>query len=91
VSEDRWAFSFTCPPGRPRSGTAQGAGEVGGLLAVNDYALHSTNFVAFDGNVNVASLVDASNDIASAQYVYGPFGEVLRATGPMVRANPFRL
>ena len=26
----------------------------------------------------------------SAQYEYGPFGEVLRATGPMAKANPFR-
>ena len=26
----------------------------------------------------------------SAQYVYGPFGEVLRATGPMAKVNPFR-
>jgi RHS repeat-associated protein len=25
-----------------------------------------------------------------AQYEYGPFGEVIRATGPMARVNPFR-
>jgi hypothetical protein len=25
-----------------------------------------------------------------AHYQYGPFGEVLRATGPMAKANPFR-
>jgi hypothetical protein len=23
-------------------------------------------------------------------YQYGPFGELLRATGPMAKANPFR-
>jgi RHS repeat-associated protein len=25
-----------------------------------------------------------------ARYEYGPFGEVIRATGPMAKANPFR-
>ena len=25
-----------------------------------------------------------------SRYDYGPFGEVLRATGPMAKANPFR-
>lgn len=71
------------------SGTAKGAGGVGGLLAVND-AVNGTNFVAYDGNGNVAALVKASDGTVSANYEYGPFGELLRATGPMARANPFR-
>ena len=25
-----------------------------------------------------------------AQYEYGPFGELIRATGPMAKLNPFR-
>ncbi len=24
------------------------------------------------------------------EHAYGPFGEVIRATGPMAKANPFR-
>jgi RHS repeat-associated protein len=28
--------------------------------------------------------------ITVEEYVYGPFGEVIRATGPMAKANPFR-
>ena len=28
--------------------------------------------------------------LRTRQYEYGPFGEVIRATGPMARANPFR-
>ena len=46
--------SFTW--GLDLSGSMQGAGGVGGLLAVND-AASGTNFVAYDGNGNVAALV----------------------------------
>lgn len=43
-----------------------------------------------DGNGNVTALVDASTALASAEYEYGPFGEQLRATGPMAETNPFQ-
>ena len=69
----------------------QGAGGVGGLLEVVYKGAQTTNcFVAFDGNGNVAALADAGSTNILAQYEYGPFGEVLRATGPMAKANPFR-
>jgi RHS repeat-associated protein len=71
------------------SGSVQGAGGVGGLLEVSD-AVNGVSFVAYDGNGNVAGLVAANNSGSSAVYEYGPFGEVLRATGPMAKANPFR-
>jgi len=71
------------------SGSMQGAGGVGGLLAVGDPA-SGTNFCCFDGNGNVSVLVSATNAFTTAQYEYGPFGEVLRATGPMAKASPFR-
>ena len=38
----------------------------------------------------MAALVQATDGTISAQYEYGPFGEVIRATGPMAKANPFR-
>jgi RHS repeat-associated protein len=73
------------------SGSLQGAGGIGGLLEVTCKAAQTTNcFVAFDGNGNVAALADAASTNILAQYEYGPFGEVLRATGPMAKANPFR-
>ena len=73
------------------SGSLQGAGGVGGLLEVVYTGAQSTNcFVAFDGNGNVAALTDAGGAGILAQYEYGPFGEVLRATGPMAKTNPFR-
>ena len=71
------------------SGTMQGAGGVGGLLAITD-ASQGSHFCAYDGNGNVAALVKADGAGLAAQYEYGPFGELLRATGPMARANPFR-
>jgi RHS repeat-associated protein len=77
--------SFTW--GLDLSGTPQGAGGVGGLLMVKD---QSTHFVACDGNGNVAALVNAADGQVSANYEYGPFGELLRATGPVAKANPFR-
>jgi RHS repeat-associated protein len=77
--------------GTDLSGSFQGAGGVGGLLKVNQVAAPaSAHFVAYDGNGNVAALINAADGSPSAQYEYGPFGEVLRATGPMAKANPFR-
>ena len=74
--------------GTDLSGSAQGAGGVGGLLAEN-LAGNGVQFVAYDGNGNVAALVSAATGSVSAQYEYGPFGEVIRATGPMAKLNPF--
>jgi RHS repeat-associated protein len=71
------------------SGTEQGAGGVGGLLAAN-LGTNGTHFVAFDGNGNVAALLNADTGSLSAQYEYSPFGETLRATGAVAAANPFR-
>jgi RHS repeat-associated protein len=77
--------------GTDLSGSAQGAGGVGGLLEVSYTGSATTNcFPAFDGNGNVTALVNATNGAVVANYEYGPFGEVIRATGPMAKANPIR-
>jgi RHS repeat-associated protein len=68
----------------------QGAGGVGGLLEVTYHGSAITNaFIAYDGNGNVSALVNAGDGTLLAGYEYGPFGEVLRATGPMAKVNPF--
>jgi RHS repeat-associated protein len=76
------------------SGSPQGAGGVGGLLAVSDQSTinsqPSTHFVSYDGNGNVAAFVNASDGTVSANYEYGPFGELIRASGQMANANPLR-
>ena len=74
--------------GTDLSGSMQGAGGVGGLLEVS---YGTTNcFPAFDGNGNVMALINANDGTTLANYEYGPFGEVIRATGPMAKANPIR-
>ncbi|MCS7091384.1 MAG: RHS repeat-associated core domain-containing protein, partial [Limisphaera sp.] len=49
-----------------------------------------TYFCAYDGNGNVAALVQAQDATVSGNYEYGPFAEPIRITGPAARANPFR-
>ena len=71
------------------SGTIQGAGGVGGVLAVT-FRTHGTHFVGYDGNGNVTALADASTGANSAVFEYGPFGEPLRVTGPAADAMPLR-
>jgi len=46
--------------------------------------------VAYDGNGNIKGLVNAADGTISARYDYGPFGELIRQTGPMSKANPIR-
>src|SRR5207249_4199160 len=71
----------------------QGAGGVGGLLTVcetSNSQITNSHIACYDGNGNVCALVEGSDGNVSARYEYGPFGELLRGTGPMAKANPFR-
>jgi RHS repeat-associated protein len=72
------------------SASLQGAGAAGGLLALVT-ATTGNHFYAFDGNGNVVALVAATNGTETARYEYGPFGELMRKTGPMASLNSFRL
>jgi hypothetical protein len=63
---------------------------VGGLLQLHDHELGRTYHPAYDGNGNVAALVDAETGVVAASYEYSPAGELLRAAGPYAAANPFR-
>jgi RHS repeat-associated protein len=77
--------------GSDLSGSMQGAGGVGGLIEVSYFGTETTNcFVAFDGNGNVNTLINAASGTTIANYEYDPFGEVIRASGPMAKLNPFR-
>ncbi len=77
--------------GTDASGSMQGAGGVGGLISmtVHTGTNAGTYFYCFDGNHNVAVLVNATNGAIAAQYDYASFGELLRATGPLAFVNPF--
>jgi RHS repeat-associated protein len=77
--------------GSDLSGSIRGAGGVGGLLFICDQpSAIGYSAPAYDGNGNVMALVSMSGGTNCAAYEYGPFGEVIRATGPMSKANPFR-
>lgn len=79
--------------GNDLSGSMQDAGGVGGLLCSQTYSnsqsLTSSLYV-YDGNGNVVALVSGTDGLLNAQYEYGPFGEVIRQTGPMAKLNPIR-
>jgi len=75
------------------SGSLQGAGGVGGLLVASEILngqIQNSYLPAFDGNGNLSTLVKAGDGTESARYEYGLFGEVIRMTGVMAKANPFR-
>ena len=70
------------------SGTMTSAGGIGGLLAI---AASGTNyFASYDGNGNITGLTSGTEKSTDARYEYSPFGELIRASGPMAKANPFR-
>jgi RHS repeat-associated protein len=81
--------------GNDLSGSLQGAGGIGGLLARTDNGLMiggsplATAFYACDGNGNVTTLV-YTNGMMAAQYAYDPFGNTLTMSGPLAAANTQR-
>ena len=76
--------------GTDLSGSIQGAGGVGGLVKIYDHASSKTYFPGYDGNGNIAVLVDGDTGAAGAAYEYGPFGELIRASGTYAATCPFR-
>ena len=66
------------------SGGLQGAGGVGGLLAVTDEAATDTPsyFPTFDGNGNVSEYLYRTGTVA-AHYEYDPFGRSTTSTGTL--------
>ena len=73
--------------GQDLSGTLQGAGGIGGLLAASLNGVPV--FYHYNANGNVAAISDISG-FAAAQYSYNPYGKVITSVGPMAAANPFR-
>jgi RHS repeat-associated protein len=70
------------------SGSMDGEGGIEGLLEVSD-AANGMYLTTFDGNGNIASLQKVIDCGSAAGYEWGPFGEVIRATGPLALVNPF--
>lgn len=70
------------------SGSLQGAGGIGGLLAVQQGG--ESYYPAYDGNGNVMALIKASNQTVAARYHYGAFGEPIETFEEGDIDNPFR-
>ena len=66
--------------GMDKSGTEQGAGGVGGLLAVS--CSGQFYFPTFDNNGNVTKYIDESGNVVAA-YEYDDFGRVISQIGPL--------
>ncbi len=90
--------------GNDLSGTLQGAGGIGGLLARSDreqvipailkaggpYPRYViTSYYHSDGNGSVTALVEP-NGFLVASYKYDPYGNVISMSGPLAEANRYR-
>lgn len=98
VIQERDAMNLprvTYTRGRDLSGTLEGAGGIGGLLARTDHsALNSQPSVAHayyhaDGNGNVTALVN-TNQALVGRYWYDPYGNTLAVAGAAAQANLYR-
>jgi RHS repeat-associated protein len=76
--------------GLDKSGSMQGAGGIGGLLARTDHlqtnAALKTVFYQADGNGNVTALMDGQENIVG-RYLYGPYGRLIGQWGTMASVN----
>jgi len=79
--------------GTDLSGTLEGAGGIGGLLArshgysAGNWSTH--NFYHADGNGNITYLVNSSQTLA-AKYRYDPYGNTISSSGSLASANVYR-
>ena len=73
--------------GRDLSGTVDGAGGVGGLLATEVNGLWY--FPLYDNNGNVTDYVSETGDVV-ASYTYDAFGRTIAKSGTMADIFPFR-
>ncbi|WP_144686707.1 RHS repeat domain-containing protein [Desulfobotulus alkaliphilus] len=70
------------------SQSLQGAGGVGGLLAMVEEG--GSHLYTFDANGNVGQVVKTSDGSLAAAYEYDPFGRLTASSGGMAEVNPFR-
>jgi RHS repeat-associated protein len=73
--------------GKDLSGTMQGAGGVGGLLAVSLNG--SWYFPCYDANGNITAYIDESGAVVAA-YTYDAFGDTIAKSGSMADAFAHR-
>ncbi len=81
------------------SGSPQGAGGIGGLLARTDMGRLTVNdplasaYYHADGNGNITALITDlmdTNQVLVAKYLYDPYGNLLAESGPLAGGNKYR-
>jgi RHS repeat-associated protein len=86
---------ITYTRGLDLSGSLEGAGGIGGLLARTDNLLPSSGspwthtFYHSDRMGNVTAMVNGAQKIV-ARYLYDPFGNTISKSGPLADANLYR-
>jgi RHS repeat-associated protein len=77
--------------GRDLSGTLEGVGGIGGLLARSEMSnLQSPHaYYHADGNGNVTCLI-GTNSVVLARYLYDPYGNILSQSGSLADVNLYR-
>jgi RHS repeat-associated protein len=79
--------------GNDLSGSMEGAGGIGGLLARSDgyssgnWTIH--NYYFADGNGNITYMLNSSQSMV-ASYRYDPFGNTISSSGTLASANVYR-
>jgi RHS repeat-associated protein len=83
------AVSYT--RGIDLSGSFQGAGGIGSLLARSDQTILTPTHAFYhgDGNGNVTTLINVQQTVV-ARYAYDPFGNTLSKSGLLADANSYR-
>ena len=81
------AVKVTYTRGLDLSGTRQGAGGIGGLLARTD--ANGTTFYHSDAGGNITAMTDGNGNVV-ARYLYDPFGNLLAKSGAMADVNRYR-
>ncbi len=88
--------AVTYTRGRDLSGSLEGAGGIGGLLArTSNSSLLTSDFSGAhayyhaDGNGNITALANGLGTVV-ARYLYGPYGNLLAKAGSLADANLYR-
>ena len=80
--------ALTLTRGLDLSGSLQGAGGIGGLLAMTESS-GASSYYHSDGNGNVTTLVNV-NQLIVGKYSYDSFGSTLSISGPKAPLNLYR-
>jgi RHS repeat-associated protein len=87
------AVQITYTRGLDLGGSLQGAGGIGGLLAMTLPSTinspPSTYYYHADGSGNITSLIDAQQNIV-ARYLYDPFGRLISKSGALADVNRYQ-